>query len=1151
MRVSRIAIHRCLVSLFLLTLACRPSVPSPQAGAIDYQSLARVAVPGGVVNAAGGNGMIQRTDLSIDTRLGRVDLGATWNTAAKAWHWSFDLSKSATHLVDRDGARHALAGVALGAAIPGAGWRLIDGTTLATKGGWVHEFDAQGRILRVHWASHAYPSLEWRWEGVPGALEVGRIEQCTSASSCDPVFLLERDSTGRLETLRDRSGRAAEFSYDGAGNLIVARDALDTAQGWVGTRYEYASGQLSAVTNGEGERVEWQADSLGRVTQVRQVGPSTPTWSFVYRSQNPNVTEISDPVGAVTRVGFDAERRVQFIENGLGETTLFEWAGRRPSARVSPAGVRVEWVFADDELVVSRAANGHETFFEHPAAAVDRSNPYARPVSKIYDSLGVIEERIFDPQGRLVEVRNGAGEATVYAYHPDQSIAQVTTSDGYSIQYSGYEEHGHATVQDHPAERVYLRFDAVGNQLIGPAEGTEADPMHGGIVRRGFDENRNLASVVLADGPVHSAVERTLIVRTGSDGRRLAIERPYGGDSIFTYDGLGRRVARSDYRAGAWRTTSFGHDVLGRLISVTRPNGMSETQSYDLAGRSVRHKILRDGVVESESSVVWSGGRVISINDSANGGAESWTHDGAGRPARVLYPAGEQVWRFYDARSRLDTEVFWDANQTFVRSIRYGYDTAGRQRTLSDGAQLLVERNVQQGRLHEIRYGNGLTRSFRYSSSGELRSSQTVNALGQSLEVSSLDQTCGTFVPTCQRVSTQTFGSAAGTSALSYQVHPAKLAGDGSQGGLRLQLDVAEFDSGGTYEFDALSNVSTRNALIDGCHEAWSLQYDNQRTELQSAGAGPCGSIQYTFDEAGFVTQRNGSSLEWDGAGRIQRVGNDRFAWDGQGRPVSRERDGVTTAWRFGGRVEADAQGAMLAMDLGQVRIDLTQGRHLYRHLDFRNNVKFVTDDQGDVIAHYRYLGHRLLDVVAGDGSADPHRRFAGGLDLGDLVLLGHRLLDARVGRFLAPDPVFQLINQYAYTLGNPVQYWDPDGRYQLTLSRALSIASIGVGIAGLVVSSPALALGLGIASVTLGIAALVVDATAVPSGLSELSTPGPIFDPPIPAPPAPPATPGGGGGQIKVLEITVLPSGSAVSLPSLDFGGGLGIYLGGPYFGN
>src|SRR3990172_10015692 len=77
----------------------------------------------------------------------------------------------------------------------------------------------------------------------------------------------------------------------------------------------------------------------------------------------------------------------------------------------------------------------------------------------------------------------------------------------------------------------------------------------------------------------------------------------------------------------------------------------------------------------------------------------------------------------------------------------------------------------------------------------------------------------------------------------------------------------------------------------------------------------------------------------------------------------------------------------------------------------------------------------------AGDGAAT----FAGGRDLGGLVLIGARVLDPDAARFLAPDPAFQLVNQYAYTLANPVAFWDPDGR-KWTLSGFLYGAAGAAG---------------------------------------------------------------------------------------------------------
>jgi hypothetical protein len=48
-------------------------------------------------------------------------------------------------------------------------------------------------------------------------------------------------------------------------------------------------------------------------------------------------------------------------------------------------------------------------------------------------------------------------------------------------------------------------------------------------------------------------------------------------------------------------------------------------------------------------------------------------------------------------------------------------------------------------------------------------------------------------------------------------------------------------------------------------------------------------------------------------------------------------------------------------------------------------------------------------------------------------------MYDPLVGRFISPDPVFQLLNQYSYTLGNPIWFWDPDGQMSAETSAAVN----------------------------------------------------------------------------------------------------------------
>ena len=143
------------------------------------------------------------------------------------------------------------------------------------------------------------------------------------------------------------------------------------------------------------------------------------------------------------------------------------------------------------------------------------------------------------------------------------------------------------------------------------------------------------------------------------------------------------------------------------------------------------------------------------------------------------------------------------------------------------------------------------------------------------------------------------------------------------------------------------------------------------------------------------------------------------------GRLLSATVSGTSTTRTFGGAVQADAAGMPTTIDLGEVTIDLTTGNRLYRHFDFRSNVKFTSDEQGATLAHYHYSPYGLEQVYG--ATSDPVR-FVGRAEIGELMILGFRIYDPAIGRFLSPDPVFQLINQYTYTFGNPVWFSDPDG---------------------------------------------------------------------------------------------------------------------------
>ena len=97
-----------LALLVLVSGACLPAPAlDPYPGVSEIGRLNLVAVPGGHVNTAGGNLLLARVDLSLDTPLGTQEIRAVYNSASGRWLWNFQMSYDGTQLVDATGLVHA------------------------------------------------------------------------------------------------------------------------------------------------------------------------------------------------------------------------------------------------------------------------------------------------------------------------------------------------------------------------------------------------------------------------------------------------------------------------------------------------------------------------------------------------------------------------------------------------------------------------------------------------------------------------------------------------------------------------------------------------------------------------------------------------------------------------------------------------------------------------------------------------------------------------------------------------------------------------------------------------------------------------------------------------------------------------------------
>lgn len=1032
--------------------------PAPRPGRPSFEAPGVLAVPGGLYSVPARNLMLLRRDLSVDTRV-RADLtlDATWNSASRRWHWAYETSFDGETFVDPEGARHAIGDLPDGRAVPGTHWVRIDATHVKTKGGLVLGFDAEGRLDSSYWLSDPYPRL--RWSRLPARIE---LRECVAPSlpleQCRRVYTLELGAHGPLRAVDEESARAGgvrEVRYQWQGDRLVrARSAFEVDRGLPGTRYEYATGGLvTALATSEGERVEYHW-LFGWLWRIARRGEGDPAHTFSYPARvegQPGVYRVlhTGPLGGRTRFTFDDGGHVLAIERlDSGERLDIAWdaALHRPVQLVGFDGaVRRYEDWHDDDAGRVLEPSGNVVTYGYEPDGVDRRDPFARPLRRVDDSLGPVLAIDYDPSGRPERWSNGEGDAIeVEHWSAGGEMASATSPWGERTDFRSYGVHGHwrtAVVGSAPDLAVQRKLDRVGNLRV-PAAGLQP----GGLLERAYDPERRLAAIEVAAADDAGALAGTGVVaiERRSDGRPLSISRPGGADHQLEYDALGRLVGLRERAGGDWHETRYEYDAEDHPTRIARPNGTSEELDYDVYGRVLERRLLRDGVVEAHARFEYAEGRLDRAYDSVRDQWQSFEYDAAGRPVRSVYSRlGEWLAFEYDLRSRTTRETF--AFGPLVRVIETDWDLADRRTRVAtrDGqgaVRDLVRPIHAAGRLVAIEYGNGLRREHRFGPDGRFQGYLTTRLADGSLVEDNQLRIERRFDPSRLELVTRSQSDLATTEEV-YWLSPggSPHTAEGLMGArvfrwqARSWVDgLVQHEDERVYAWDELGNRQGAGGDV--------FVYDAERSRLLAATVDGT-SHDYGYDPAGFATLRDGLELAWTAGGRLARVGPAsaplaRADWDLAGRPVRVEVLGqLRELALFGGRVELASDGSPGWLHLAHVSLPFVGEERAYRHLDPLGNVGLVSDEAGQVTSHRRYQPFGLDRVYGVDGGSQGHHAgFVGGSELRrdgvgtGLVLLGARVLDSQVGRFLSADPVLQWLSQYAYALGNPVRYQDAGG---------------------------------------------------------------------------------------------------------------------------
>ncbi|GLY53153.1 polymorphic toxin-type HINT domain-containing protein [Lentzea sp. NBRC 102530] len=839
------------------------------------------------------------------------------------------------------------------------------------------------------------------------------------------------DQRGLLRSATDPRGTAAgadaaafttDYAYDEAGRMVsVVSPTVQVENGGVATSSRPTIhtgldtfGGSTELKDANGNVSKQTFDKLGRVVRAEtpeytKPGTATATRSVTLTEYTPlgDVRKITNPRGAVSEFSYDQQRRLvahyQADATTAGRTTgSWLYSYTRSGERLSitdPTGARVESTY--DDLGRPVTSTQLERFPTPSAFTTKTTYDDAGSPKTVTSPSDEVTTLSYDPLGQLTSSVDPAGVVTKLGY--DSIGRQSRVSDGLNrTTFQTYDTAGRPSTQySLDANESLLRMSSNSYDRAGNLVQT-TDPFQRATTFT-YDAMRRITSQV---EPV--ADNKTITTSFGYDaaGNRTRFTDGRGNATLYTVNSLGLgestiEPSTTAHPQPADRTWTVGYDQAGNPDRVTAPGGITRTRTYDLLNRltgetgtgaeeSTDARTLRydlaNRMVESSAP---GGTNVLTYNDrgallttDGPSGKSSFTYDPSGRMATRTDESGTSRYTYLQGRAATTQDSVTGAVQTF------GYNEAGQVKTVS--------------------YGADRTRTFNYDEYGRLKT-DTITGAGGTVAAS-----IGYGYDLADRLTSKTTAGLAGSGTNTYEYdHSNRLTAWTSNGA---RTDYGWDDAG--------------NRVRAGAKTA---TYD-QRNRLQSDG-----DYTYKWSARGTLAARVSSGLEekygFDSFDRAVRNGETRFAYDGLDRLSARNGKNFTYAGSSLDLVsDGDAKfsrgtdGSLLALGQGDQK-RLT-----------------VSDGHGDLVGGFDPAGplQTLTDSAAFDpfgqaiASAGSKRSLGFQSDYTDPasgeVDMGARWYSPRTGGFTARDSIALpsspsgLANRYAYGLGAPTNYSDPDG---------------------------------------------------------------------------------------------------------------------------
>ncbi len=825
---------------------------------------------------------------------------------------------------------------------------------------------------------------------------------------------------GKAELEIDALGNETSHSYDGhlrlTGSTFPELNAIDreydeqhnltrvaitpkpsSGQSSVEKLYTYESSfnQLDTMTDALGRVTDYDYDASGNViTITRPVGGLNPVSTYTYNSRGQVLTE-TDPESMVTRYTYDA---------GTGDLLSI--------------------VLDDGGLALTN--------------------------QMVYDTAGSITHRI-DP----------LGATTTYTHDASRRIDQITSPSPFNhVRNFDYDENGNLTRDERETGIAATPWQTTDfTYTLSGKKASRIDP-EGNVTTFEYDALDRLWRIT--DANLHQTSftydargnQFQLIDALGNveeeyawhlNGQQQSTKDANGNVTSLVYDGFDK-LSRQVFPDTSYE--EYAYDAVGNLLQKRVRSGVQITYTYDELDR-LDSKSMPGVGANSVQYVYDRLGRLVDVTD--NSGTTHHDYDTAGRLSMVTHPSGRTVKSKYDAASRRTRLTYPDAY-----SVDYQYDALGRLRNLRENGRTTLARYDYDAldRRVGVTYGNGTATTYAYEIDDNVTAiDHALN--GSAVSVGYTYDLVGNRVTRTDDSRTHTY-----TYDDIDRLTSVQQPGD----------DVA-------YVYDDVGNRLSKT--VGAVTETYAPNSLNQYSSVNGRS--------YTYDANGNLTKRDTRSgtetytydadnklLAFSGVRHVAEYGYDAFKRRTTAKVTSKVGPrrlpfmpllapptvvpisplGAThTRYVYDGNqviMEIDESTGMLLRRfvygtyVDEPVVMKTAAGDLTYHSDALGSIVAISDGAGAPAGSHTYTPFGTVDT---DGSRGNPYLFTGrrcDVESG-LYYYRSRYYDARIGRFLSPDPLGLAAgtNLYAYTANNPVMFVDPLGLDWLT---NLSNFSAGFG---------------------------------------------------------------------------------------------------------